>query len=1734
MPTTKQPTDQLAEQSLENLERSARERAERREPRRQERTRKHEEWMALHQERTANAARRNAASGEERRLQHEANLAKSRQEHEEIMAQLARKHEERMAQLARKHEERMAQLERERKERKAKSEAQRAKIEKMIADGNASRSEQILVESQKTLDMVNSLKQEWQKRQEALKMKPQVRDKIIAAIEAGNVVELEGLLNSEYFDPKMIVKGQTLLEYAVNVHKLLVDNLDIVRVVLDKVEPKFKGGGEKALIDALGYNDHQSFYLTDIVELLLSHSEIHPNIRYQGWSLLELLASRDYNLTELIVGYMDPKDPNFEKSWHNALLNALYNGRYNMVSLLLFHEKFIGCNLNSENEHGKNAIHYAMEGRRDPSVIELLLSDSRLDPNAGVESNFMICFAALHNHVGILNRLLQRRDIQPNVQDADGKTALLLAVEQQNTEAVELLVSHPGTDITIADKNDRTPLAEAVYGGNPKILALVADKADENIATLSGYNSESPDIENIRNLPREIEITKFVKERHLNRVNFFLGKLSADNLSDADRQEVLYTAARYNHSDYIKELRTLVGGSIPYGSMCEALIIAAEEGHVNVVTLFIETFKEQIETADYQSDKGNISRLLGVVFEKAFTKGHATVMQELINNYPNTIEGIMRSESIDDPNASSGDEFETPIVQRIHYALRHGYRDVIILLLDKFKDDYAKEIRNLYRFDEAEGSNVAENWFKLYLLLNAQGSFYSLLFEEFKESIQSLGNETVCRVNPFKMSDTNYTVMECLFVKAIIEDVPHNILDLIEDYTLREECIKEAFTTAVAHSRNTETIRFLLDNFDKNIITAELIKTSVSSLPIEAQRVQDITILKELFLRGDALDYIVEHHPQLVLRLLQHEKELAQVASEQLLQIEGENYPADLVNLISQFTFGALPKMLQSSAASQSIIEAILQKHDSSIIPFSSPAAFLKQLRQSMFNHGYDKFWGGQLMRDVDKCLGMLEKPLQQESPAAQPTAMEEPSAVTPTRILEERSEELDEIQDGDAVQADIAETSENSANSAAPPPSIENPEIAIAPLPQSGMQRITASGAKIITGSMNTIPQNFTEAGDFADDNSLSILSDLEEEIFDDSDPYSAPRERLSSDDESESGDEVDEVVEIAQSDEQQRTEMEQPVVILLDEPHERVEALERAMLERIRNREADQANSSETPEIYLNNASPPHPFSTISNSSDPRTDLALSLQSGAQVDAMLTNNFVPRQRRSIIPAQQYPLAASSAATPFVTFPSVKVVNVPENVVVALSTEVVVLGGGFPATPLMRQVLGCLAPHSSLPINFAPFKVTGGSTITRPLADKRSMEYLLNYLMRLSSVSNSGFAGPQHASGVEIEVLEEEDAEETVPPQDSVDIEKVKEDLWDAIENNQSTLVQQILAVNPTLSADQEYQRSLFNLALYKEQVEAADVVLQQIYSNTVGQEFAEGSVLVNAEVESEYAKLCEVETRFLEKIHNMLRVLDTPINLFREDWLSRKIDDVLSEFGIDVNESPEALDLYNRVCKMEAFISLLRCHIAKIKNISPESIFGISPSAFGYHSDDSDSEPDTFQEIQDMDDEIADRNEPMNHVGAPRPEGQQELEIQRHAPRVGMERGGLLTTLAMDAGGPEAFNDDGNGVSSRNNSVHFTRHHRRNTSAFSIAAAGCLGSVSAVGLEYLVAEHIYGIEIFAAGTSVSTILMTVGIAAIGFGIGYAIAKNTSATSSIASGALRQQMDENGRSVLE
>ncbi|XP_068085810.1 transient receptor potential cation channel subfamily A member 1 homolog [Anabrus simplex] len=149
-----------------------------------------------------------------------------------------------------------------------------------------------------------------------------------------------------------------------------------------------------------------------------------------------------------------------------------------------FITKFHNCLINELDPHKHTFLQLAIENRLTKVVSELL--NNNTDPNKVPDKGTpTLIMAVKQQDTAILKLLLDVHGIDVDIADRKGDTALHHAVRLQNLDIMKLLLSDTGIDVDIADRKGDTALHHAVRLQNLDIIKALlnhgADIAQENV-----------------------------------------------------------------------------------------------------------------------------------------------------------------------------------------------------------------------------------------------------------------------------------------------------------------------------------------------------------------------------------------------------------------------------------------------------------------------------------------------------------------------------------------------------------------------------------------------------------------------------------------------------------------------------------------------------------------------------------------------------------------------------------------------------------------------------------------------------------------------------------------------------------------------------------------------------------------------------------------------------------------------------------------------------------------------------------------------------------------------------------------------------------------------------------------------------------------------------------------------------------------------------------------------------
>lgn len=211
----------------------------------------------------------------------------------------------------------------------------------------------------------------------------------------------------------------------------------------------------------------------------------------RGRTPLHYAAARGHAtwLSELLQMALSEEDCSFkDNQGYTPLHWACYNGNENCIEVLLEQKcfrTFIGnpftplhCAIINDHENCASLL----LGAIDSSIVNCRDDKGRTPLHA----------AAFADHVECL-QLLLRHNAQVNAADNSGKTPLMMAAENGQAGAVDILVNSAQADLTVKDKDLNTSLHLASSKGHEKCALLILDKIqDESLINAKNNALQTP------------------------------------------------------------------------------------------------------------------------------------------------------------------------------------------------------------------------------------------------------------------------------------------------------------------------------------------------------------------------------------------------------------------------------------------------------------------------------------------------------------------------------------------------------------------------------------------------------------------------------------------------------------------------------------------------------------------------------------------------------------------------------------------------------------------------------------------------------------------------------------------------------------------------------------------------------------------------------------------------------------------------------------------------------------------------------------------------------------------------------------------------------------------------------------------------------------------------------------------------------------------------------------------
>jgi ankyrin repeat protein len=208
--------------------------------------------------------------------------------------------------------------------------------------------------------------------------------------------------------------------------------------------------------------------LVEVVESLLARANFNPNIvttgpgDYEGDYALGDAAHRgDVNVMKLLLDRPDV-DPNFAGR-PGGTPPLILGSRFPDVVKLLLDQQGIDVNY-QKNSGGLSTALIKTASYNWLESTKLLLERKDINVNISNSQGWTALHCASRNEsLEVVDLLLERKDIDLNPKDVDGETPLALACRNKNRRSIPIirsLLSHPNTDPNILNRNGDSILAD--------------------------------------------------------------------------------------------------------------------------------------------------------------------------------------------------------------------------------------------------------------------------------------------------------------------------------------------------------------------------------------------------------------------------------------------------------------------------------------------------------------------------------------------------------------------------------------------------------------------------------------------------------------------------------------------------------------------------------------------------------------------------------------------------------------------------------------------------------------------------------------------------------------------------------------------------------------------------------------------------------------------------------------------------------------------------------------------------------------------------------------------------------------------------------------------------------------------------------------------------------------------------------------------------------------------------
>lgn len=308
-----------------------------------------------------------------------------------------------------------------------------------------------------------------------------------------------------------------------------------------------------------------------------------------------------------------------DRSGNCPLWAALDSDQDNIASVLVRHGVDTDCWSPGPDGCRQTLLHRAIDENNEPAAIFLIQSGCDLDSprmpgsngeggdeaNDGASPLHLCCQWGLD---AVVQTLVEHGAIV-NSRDAEAKTPLHIAIENQHSAIISLLLCVPNIDLSLRDKTGLSPFATALTFRNNKAAQSILDRlpsAAEQFDT-KGYNFlqtaiKKGDLESVLFLLSiQVDVNSRVQDPTLSPPLHLAAQYGSETLvrslilagariedRDAQKQTALHVASEAGNASVVL---ALIQNNIDFDG-CNvdgdnALHIAVREGHINVIKVLL-------------------------------------------------------------------------------------------------------------------------------------------------------------------------------------------------------------------------------------------------------------------------------------------------------------------------------------------------------------------------------------------------------------------------------------------------------------------------------------------------------------------------------------------------------------------------------------------------------------------------------------------------------------------------------------------------------------------------------------------------------------------------------------------------------------------------------------------------------------------------------------------------------------------------------------------------------------------------------------------------------------------------------------------------------------------------------------------------------------------------------------------------------------------------------------------